>query len=112
MLAVTRRALADQAYRGNDDTLGIWAAVADALGDADLAVLALREELEHMPDFRKRTLSHVGYAVFWILPHSGIRSHPQFKQLLVETGVVDYWRQTGKWGDGCGPLGEDDFQCS
>ena len=32
-------------------------------------------------------------------------------RLLVETGVVDYWRQTGKWGDGCAPVGEDDFQC-
>ena len=40
-----------------------------------------------------------------------LRSHPEFKKLLVEMGVVDYWRQTGKWGDGCKPVGADDFQC-
>ena len=22
-----------------------------------------------------------------------------------------YWRHTGKWGDGCAPVGADDFQC-
>ena len=36
---------------------------------------------------------------------------PAFKKLLIETGVADYWRQTGKWGDGCKPVGADDFQC-
>ena len=29
----------------------------------------------------------------------------------IEAGVADYWRQTGKWGDGCQPVGTDDFQC-
>jgi hypothetical protein len=25
--------------------------------------------------------------------------------------VRSYWRKTGKWGDGCKPIGADDFQC-
>ncbi|GAA4856691.1 winged helix-turn-helix domain-containing protein [Luteimonas vadosa] len=111
MLDVTRKALADHAYRHGDETVGIWAAAADALGDADLAALGLRKELEHMPGFREGTLTHFDYNVFWILPYSDVRSHPEFKRLLVETGVVGYWRETGQWGDGCGPLGTADFHC-
>ena len=51
------------------------------------------------------------YFNLWIAPYSRVRSHPEFKKLLVEMGLVDYWRQTGKWGDGCKPVGADDFQC-
>ena len=32
--------------------------------------------------------------------------------LMRETGLVDYWRQTGEWGDVCRPVGDDDFECS
>ena len=28
-----------------------------------------------------------------------------------EAGRADYWRQSGKWPDFCGPVGEDDFEC-
>ena len=34
-----------------------------------------------------------------------------YKAMLVEAGVVDYWRQTRRWGDGCEPRGAEDFQC-
>ncbi len=51
------------------------------------------------------------YVVFWNAPYSNVRAHPDFRKLLSEAGVVDYWRQTGKWGDGCRPIGADDFQC-
>ena len=30
---------------------------------------------------------------------------------MIDTGLVDLWRQTGKWGDSCKPVGTDDFQC-
>ena len=46
-----------------------------------------------------------------LAPYSGLRGHPEFKKLLIETGLAEYWRQTGKWGDGCKPVGADDFQC-
>jgi len=25
--------------------------------------------------------------------------------------IDDYWRETGKWGDFCKPVGADDFEC-
>jgi len=61
--------------------------------------------------FRSGSMDYADYFPLWIAPYSRLRSHPEFKRLLVETGVVDYWRQTGKWGDGCRPVGADDFQC-
>lgn|GEM_PF-2375197 len=35
---------------------------------------------------------------FWNAPYSNMRAHPDSKRLLIEAGVVDYWRQSGKWG--------------
>jgi hypothetical protein len=84
---------------------------ADALGDADVAVDALRRFLESVKGFNDGTMHHKAYWQFWTAPHSSIRAHPEFKRLLIQTGVADYWRKTGRWGDGCKPVGADDFQC-
>jgi len=35
----------------------------------------------------------------------------EFHQLIMQAGLVDYWRKSGKWGDMCRPRGEDDFEC-
>ena len=35
----------------------------------------------------------------------------EFRQQIVQAGLVDYWRASGKWGDMCRPLGEDNFEC-
>ena len=51
------------------------------------------------------------YFALWLAPYSSLRAHPEFKKLLIETGLAAYWRQTGKWGDGCKPVDADDFQC-
>jgi hypothetical protein len=111
MLAILREAAADPAYGGAPRGLYVQMEAADALGDADLAVDALRRFLESAEGFAEGRLHHRTYWQFWTSPHSSLRSHPEFKRLLIQTGVADYWRQTGKWGDGCGPVGEDDFQC-
>jgi hypothetical protein len=108
MLALVRNAAADSAYHGDRDDLWV---LADALGDADLAAAAMRESLEGRQGFKEGQMAYVSYFRLWLAPHSGLRSHPEFKKLLIETGVADYWRQTGKWGDGCKPVGADDFQC-
>jgi TolB-like protein len=110
MLAVVRRAISDDAY-GIRDFVDIWGSVADALGDADLAVVAMRKTLERAEGFNEGRMPQFYYVIFWIYPYSGVRSHPEYKNLLVRAGVVDYWRQTGNWGDGCGPVGRNDFQC-
>lgn len=112
MLAILRRAANDPVYGGDDGgSAFLQAYVADALGDADLAVVAMRKFLESREGFRTGSMRYQDYFSLWITPYSRLRSHPEFKNLLVEMGLVDYWRQTGKWGDGCKPVGAADFQC-
>jgi hypothetical protein len=41
-----------------------------------------------------------------------VRSLPEFKRLTRELHLVDYWRNTGNWGQFCRPSGADDFECS
>ena len=109
MLALVRKALTDETYGG--DLAYVWTNVADALGDTDLAVAALRRDLEAQRGFTEGTMAQSPYVAFWNAPFSNLRAHPDYKKLLIEAGVADYWRQTGKWGDGCRPTGTDDFRC-
>jgi TolB-like protein/DNA-binding winged helix-turn-helix (wHTH) protein len=111
MLALVRKALADDAYAGGPRGRHVMANVADALGDAGLTVAAMRKDLEQWEGFEAGSMAQQPYVVFWNSPYSGVRAHPEFKALLVQAGVVAYWRQTGRWGDGCAPVGADDFQC-
>ena len=111
MLAILREAAKDPAYGGNRSAIVFQMETADALGDADLAVDALRRYLESSKGFDDGSMHHRTYWQFWTAPHSGLRAHPEFKRLLIQTGVADYWRQSGRWGDGCKPIGADDFQC-
>jgi TolB-like protein len=111
MLAVLRKAAKDPVYGGSRAGIVFQMETADALGDADVAVDALRRFLESVRGFNDGTMHHRAYWQFWTSPHSGLRSHPEFKRLLIDTGVAKYWRQTGRWGDGCKPVGADDFQC-
>ncbi len=111
MLAILRRAAKDPVYGGDGASVFLQAFLADALGDADLAAVALRRSLESREGFRNGSMVYTDYFNLWIEPYSRLRSHPEFKRLLIEMGVVDYWRKTGKWGDGCRPVGADDFEC-
>ena len=111
MLAILREAAKDPAYGGNRSAIVFQMETADALGDADLAADALRRYLESSKGFNDGSMHHRTYWQFWTAPHSGLRAHPEFKRLLIQTGVADYWRQSGRWGDGCKPIGADDFQC-
>jgi tetratricopeptide (TPR) repeat protein len=107
MLAILHHAAADPVYRGDYELFFL----ADALGDTDLAAASMRESMEGRKGFKEGHMPYFSYFELWTAPYSGLRAHPEFKKLLIETGLADYWRQTGKWGDGCKPLGADDFQC-
>ncbi len=91
----------------NNHSLGYIAAYADAFGERDLALAAIRRE----------ALDPVAYTpwrlpwILWYPYKTGLRTDPRFKDIVREIGLVDYWRKTGNWGDFCKPVGADDFEC-
>jgi TolB-like protein/DNA-binding winged helix-turn-helix (wHTH) protein len=76
----------------------IWAAY---LGDPRLAF-----ELIH-----RVALDTTYTRIVWAPFFSDMRRLPEFKALMTELKLVDFWRTTGKWGDFCKPVGGDDFEC-
>ena len=46
----------------------------------------------------------------WYPVMSDVRRLPEFKDLVTELNLVDYWREYG-WADYCRPLGDEDFEC-
>ena len=70
MLAILREAAKDPAYRGNRAAIVFQMETADALGDADLAVDALRRYLESAEGFDDGSMGHRAYWQFWTPPHS------------------------------------------
>ena len=81
--------------------MGFIAQLADALGDKDLALTALEWA----------TLQNNILDPLWLLPYSGVRSDLRFKQIVKQLKIDAYWRESGKWGDFCKPVGDDDFEC-
>jgi len=79
--------------------IAFWASY---FGEHELALQALRESIGS---------ERWGSMVIWRPIHKGMRQLPGFKDLVREIGLVDYWRTSGKWGDFCHPVGEDDFEC-
>ncbi|QPD00377.1 hypothetical protein IRL76_03910 [Qipengyuania soli] len=72
-------------------------------GDEDLAFAALRKGLvEQRHGF--------GVIHLWFPIYRELRKSPRFKQILVDIGLVDFWRKSGRWGDFVRPLGDDDFE--
>jgi len=71
---------------------------ASGLGDAEFAFEKFRE-------------SGIDESAVWHPIHRAIRQLPAFKAYVRDSGLYDYWRASGKWGDFCHPVGEDDFEC-
>jgi tetratricopeptide (TPR) repeat protein len=88
---------------GNQDPLRLLVIshASDAFGDRDVAIDAQGRILKM--DSTPQTI--------WGIWRSGVRTDPRFKQQLRDSGLVDYWRATGNWGDFCKPVGTDDFEC-
>jgi hypothetical protein len=49
--------------------------------------------------------------LLWEPVFAETRRTAAFKALLRDFGYVDYWRESGAWGDFCRPLLNDDFEC-
>ncbi len=47
----------------------------------------------------------------WLPYMREVRQLPEFKTLMEEINLVEFWREFG-WGDYCEPVGNDDFECS
>jgi TolB-like protein len=97
------RALVRKAYTVHPDPMIQY--FADALGDPELALAGMRAM------WKGPSPSYGAYWGLYLLPHSGMRSLPGYKELMREVGLVDYWQKTGDWGDICRPVGKDDFEC-
>jgi hypothetical protein len=80
--------------------LAHWAAY---YGEAE-AALALFRKMPRELNGRELTVS------LWHPQFADMRKLPGFKDLVLEMGFVDYWREYG-WGEFCQPVGEDDFAC-
>src|SRR5262245_6476279 len=78
----------------------------DALGDRELSFTTLQPLLAYM-----RGKNTGVWYLPWLLVNSGARADPRFKELMRDAGLADFWRQSGKWPDFCGPVGADDFEC-
>ena len=100
-LTLLRDAFEDPAYKDGTRSfiLGFYAA---HFGDNALALAAMRHGLLDMIIF--------GVFPLWYPVMSEARKTVEFKQLVRDLGLYDYWRATGKWGDFARPLDSDDFQ--
>ena len=47
---------------------------------------------------------------FWLPLMAEVRRAPEFRSIVRELGLVEYW-QAYTWADFCRPLGEADFEC-
>ena len=75
-------------------TCDVW------VGNGDLAVdLMLSWEVTELQ-----------FVAFFLPEATVLRRHPRFRQHVIDSGLLDYWREWG-WSDYCEPLGEDDFRC-
>lgn len=70
-------------------------------GDPALAVESLAADVR---------LSTVRIWVLWYPLMAEVRKLPEFKALVTDLNLTDYWRAYG-WPDTCAPLGEVDFRC-
>ena len=66
-------------------------------GDDELALTAMRRS----PDLW----------AFWTPLTEHLRQTGEFRDILVDIGLVDYWREYG-WNDYCRPVSESEFRCS
>jgi hypothetical protein len=84
----------------------LWlAAFAVYFDDSDLAFAALRRSYV---DFGG---TNVG--MLWRPYRNPLHNDPRFKDILRDLGLVDYFRDSGNWGDYCRPVsGGADFACS
>ena len=101
VLAMLRGAYLDKKLRWPSKHHDI-AMMAAYFGDPKFALKVMSEEL--------RT-STVRMFALWYPVMSEARQLPEFKKLVTELNLIEYWRAYG-WADACRPLSDDDFTCT
>jgi TolB-like protein/DNA-binding winged helix-turn-helix (wHTH) protein len=99
---IIRRAFADPANQDNI-RLMVIGFHAGRHGDTELAIAAMRRTLVD--------LSGISVQALWYPDLAETRRRADFKELVRDLKLLDYWREIGDWGDFCRPLGTDDFEC-
>jgi TolB-like protein/Tfp pilus assembly protein PilF len=100
VLATLRAAYADGAQWPAE--LHEIAMLAAYFGDPELALEAKGTETRSAP---------VRLFAVWYPVMADVRALPEFKELVADLNLVEYWRAYG-WSDFCAPLGDTDFNCS
>jgi TolB-like protein/DNA-binding winged helix-turn-helix (wHTH) protein len=77
------------------------ALLAAYFGDPEFALRVKAQEVRKTP---------VRQGALWYPVMSEVRRLPEFKELVTEINLIEYWGVYG-WADTCRPLGEDDFSC-
>jgi len=80
------------------ESIAIWAAYA---GHNDLALSALN----HLPN-------DLAAPALWHPVMANIRNTSGFRNLVQETGLLNYWLNSGEWSEFCRPVGTHDFECT
>ena len=88
--------------------------IMDGIGQLDMCYALVGDDQGEMDMIESgvRTLTWYGIQPLWFPDEDKhrLRQMPQFKKLVRDMGLVDYWREAG-WPDLCHPKGEDDFEC-
>jgi TolB-like protein len=74
---------------------------ATSIGEVDIAI-ELFSSVEDIPTEAK-------FMMFFMADHAALRQTEHFRNLVVDSGLLDYWREWG-WSDYCRPDG-DSFTC-
>jgi TolB-like protein/DNA-binding winged helix-turn-helix (wHTH) protein/Tfp pilus assembly protein PilF len=80
--------------------LAYYSAIAAAIGENELALEFMRESLQD---------AWQGFFWMWLPVFDEVRMQPGFRDLLIESGIVEYWQQHG-WPEVCQPDGAS-FSC-
>lgn len=66
-------------------------------------------DVKGVPPFEEGAPTEAKFINMFHHDGSVMRDHPRFKQMVVDSGLLDYWNKWD-WADMCRPVA-DDFQC-
>jgi TolB-like protein len=77
------------------------------LGEPDLVFEVM--DVRGVPPFEDGAPTEVRFMMMFPPDFGAVRQHPRFRQLVLESGLLEYWKKWG-WADRCEPDG-DSFRC-